>query len=53
MTDFIDFYVGTYHWHTFNVADSAITVGIALMVLSTFRKAPEEAAEPREPATES
>jgi len=42
VTDFIDFYVGTYHWHTFNVADSAITVGIAVMVLATFRKAPEE-----------
>ncbi len=43
VTDFIDFYVGTYHWHTFNVADSAITIGIALMVLATFRKAPEGA----------
>lgn len=45
VTDFIDFYVGTYHWHTFNVADSAISVGIALMVLSTFRRAPDEASE--------
>lgn len=33
VTDFIDFYVGSYHWHTFNVADSAITVGIGLMLL--------------------
>ena len=48
VTDFIDFYVGTYHWHTFNVADSAITVGIALMVLSTFRGEPQEAAKPPE-----
>jgi signal peptidase II len=32
VTDFIDFYVGTYHWHTFNVADSAITVGLCLLV---------------------
>lgn len=37
VTDFIDFYIGTYHWHTFNVADSAITIGIALMILGTFR----------------
>ncbi len=37
VTDFLDFYVGTYHWHTFNVADSAITVGIALMILSSFQ----------------
>lgn len=33
VTDFIDAYVGTYHWHTFNVADSAITIGICLMAL--------------------
>lgn len=37
VTDFIDVYVGTYHWHTFNVADSAITVGICLMLLDLFR----------------
>lgn len=36
VTDFIDAYYGTYHWHTFNVADSAISVGIGLMVLSAF-----------------
>ena len=31
VTDLIDFYVGNWHWHTFNIADSAISVGIALM----------------------
>lgn len=48
VTDFVDFYYGTYHWHTFNVADSGITVGIALMILGTFfhRSAVEVAAEP-------
>jgi signal peptidase II len=30
VTDFIDFYLGTWHWPAFNVADSALTVGIAL-----------------------
>ena len=45
VTDFVDFYFGTYHWHTFNVADSAITVGIALMVLgSFFHQEPREVA---------
>lgn len=44
VTDFIDFYVGGWHWHTFNVADSAITVGIVLMILSTFLSKPEEPA---------
>jgi len=33
VTDFIDAYLGTYHWHTFNVADSAITIGIFLMAV--------------------
>lgn len=33
VTDFIDAYYGSYHWHTFNVADSAITVGIGLMLV--------------------
>jgi signal peptidase II len=38
VTDFIDVYVGTYHWHTFNVADSAISVGICLMLLDLLRQ---------------
>jgi signal peptidase II len=35
--DFIDFYIGTHHWYTFNVADSAIVIGAALVVLELFR----------------
>ena len=31
VTDFVDFYVGRFHWYTFNVADSAITIGIVMM----------------------
>lgn len=42
VTDFIDFYYGTYHWHTFNVADSAITIGIFLMILGSFRQQEED-----------
>ncbi len=37
VTDFLDFYVGGFHWPAFNVADSAITVGVALMLLESFR----------------
>ena len=37
VTDFIDFYVGTWHWHTFNVADSGITVGIVLIAWDSLR----------------
>ena len=31
--DFADFYIGRWHWPAFNVADAAICVGVALMVL--------------------
>ncbi len=38
VVDFLDFYVGTYHWPAFNVADSAICIGAALMIYESFRK---------------
>jgi signal peptidase II len=37
VVDFLDFHFGTYVYPTFNVADSAICVGVALYVLSSFR----------------
>lgn len=33
VTDFIDWYAGTYHWPAFNLADSFITVGVALLII--------------------
>ncbi|MBK8637075.1 MAG: lipoprotein signal peptidase [Chromatiaceae bacterium] len=38
VVDFIDFYVGTWHWPAFNVADSAITLGIILLLVTGFRE---------------
>lgn len=35
--DFIDFYVGNWHWPAFNVADSAISVGVAFLLFSSLR----------------
>jgi signal peptidase II len=37
VTDFIDFQLGSYHWYTFNLADSAIVIGALLVVLELFR----------------
>ena len=36
VVDFLDFYVGSYHWHTFNVADSAISIGVATLLIEGF-----------------
>jgi signal peptidase II len=36
--DFIDVHAAGYHWPAFNVADSAITCGAALLVFDSFRK---------------
>jgi signal peptidase II len=33
VTDFLDFYVGRWHWPFFNVADSCITIGALLLIL--------------------
>ncbi len=40
VVDFLDVFVGTKHWPAFNVADSAICIGIALLFLD-MRKKPE------------
>ena len=37
VVDFIDFYVGTWHWPAFNVADSAISIGIVFLLITSFR----------------
>ena len=40
--DFLDVYIGKYHWPAFNIADSAITVGIIIFGYHLlFKKMPE------------
>ncbi len=38
--DFLDVYVGTYHWPAFNVADSAITIGVVVLCFDALLGAP-------------
>ncbi|MBN2333369.1 MAG: signal peptidase II [Deltaproteobacteria bacterium] len=38
VVDFLDFYWHHHHWPAFNVADSAITIGVLLMLVATFRQ---------------
>jgi signal peptidase II len=35
--DFLFFYVGQYHWPAFNVADSAICIGVGLYIILSWR----------------
>ena len=36
VVDFLDFHLYGWHWPAFNVADSAITIGVALFVLASL-----------------
>ena len=38
VVDFIDVYYGQWHWPAFNLADSAITLGVALLLADTLRE---------------
>ena len=38
VADFIDFYVGTWHWPTFNLADAFIFIGVFVIVAKNFER---------------
>lgn len=42
VVDFLDFYVGSFHWPAFNVADSAVTVGTFWVVVCMLLSGREE-----------
>ncbi|MEW6068334.1 MAG: signal peptidase II [Nitrospirota bacterium] len=38
VVDFIDFSIGNYHWPAFNLADSSLTIGIGIILLTSVLK---------------
>lgn len=46
--DFLDFHYGDYYFPSFNIADSGITVGVAIYLYFSFQTAKEEKAKLRE-----
>lgn len=38
VVDFIDAYIGSYHWPTFNIADSCICVGAGILIVRFLQK---------------
>ncbi|MDH7500267.1 MAG: signal peptidase II [candidate division NC10 bacterium] len=38
VVDFLDFYVGRHHWPAFNLADSGISVGVALLIWQLWKE---------------
>lgn len=53
--DFIDWYIGRYHWYTFNLADACICIGVGLLMLDILLAKPRDvdAAEQAEEAGET
>ncbi|OGV31304.1 MAG: signal peptidase II [Lentisphaerae bacterium GWF2_45_14] len=45
VVDFLDFYFGTYHWPSFNVADSSITIGVTIYIISSLLRSQKKKAE--------
>ena len=42
VVDFLDFYIGTAHWPAFNIADSAISIGMGILIYHILlKKMPE------------
>ena len=36
VADFLDFYIGDFHWPAFNIADAGITIGVIILVLESI-----------------
>lgn len=47
VVDFIDLYLGSYHWPAFNIADSAITTGVIASIILLYRGEAAEKTPPK------
>ncbi len=42
VVDFLDFYIGSWHWPAFNIADSSISIGMGILIYHIiFKKMPD------------
>ena len=48
VVDFLDVYIGKYHWPAFNVADSGITVGVTIFLVLQLLEGDGDKKEPME-----
>ncbi len=42
VVDFLDFHLGGRHWPAFNIADIGISLGAVLLIIDSFRHAPDD-----------
>ncbi|MDR2014505.1 MAG: signal peptidase II [Azoarcus sp.] len=49
VVDFLSFHAGSYYWPAFNLADSAITLGVGLMFIAHFRTKRNTESSPENP----
>lgn len=45
VVDFLDFHIGNWHWPAFNIADSAVCIGVAILIIHSlfFENKPQQA----------
>lgn len=47
--DFLDFYLSSFHWPSFNIADSAISIGIVLILIDILTRDLKKSAKSQAP----
>lgn len=48
VVDFLDFYISSWHWPAFNVADSAVCVGVAVLLFYQPKQVSDQEVSPQE-----